>query len=302
MPDRTRTIDIYPTSSTMGLPRPEGVQEPSISVSANGQAIRLFVHRDSATVWVSNLFDSSEITLPNLSASFPAVQTLPDSEILVVDSRCQRIPSGGYELNATVYGTDAAVRRRFLLGDGIEHVQTDLKGNIWVGYFDEGIYGNFGSELPNGPFGSSGLSCFSGHGEKLWDFQPPEGIYNISDCYALNVVPGGAWCYYYTGFPFVHVDAGWNTRTWKTKTAGGHQFAVLGERILLYGGYRENRTICQLLRLKGTDAEVLTRVSLHLPQAVDLSKATVIGRADVLHVFFEDWYKFTVGSIAETRI
>lgn len=287
----------------MGLPRSDDGQTALVSVSVKGEAIRLFVHRDSATVWVSNSSHSSEFRLPALTASFPAVQTLPDNEILVVDSRCQRISGGGYEMNATIYGPDAAVRRQFPLGDGIEHVQTDLAGNIWVGYFDEGIYGTFGSELPNGPFGSAGLSCFNGRGERLWDFQAPEGFDNISDCYALSVVPSGAWCYYYTGFPFVHVDSDWNTQAWKTETAGGHEFAVLGEQILLYGGYRENRTICQLVGLKGRDAELLTRVSLHLPRTVDLSNATVIGRADVLHVFFEDdWYKFNVGSIAERSI
>lgn len=206
-------------------------------------------------------------------------------------------------MNATIYGTDATVRRQLLLGDGIGHIQTDLNGNIWVGYFDEGIYGNFGAELADGPFGSAGLSCFNSHGKKLWDFQPPEGVDNISDCYALNITPSGAWCYYYTGFPIVHIDSDWNTRAWKTETAGGHEFAVLGEQVLLYGGYRENRTTCQLLGLTGTDAEILARVSLHLPQTVDLSKATVIGRDDVLHVFFEDgWYKFNVGSITEAKI
>ena len=49
-------------------------------------------------------------------------------------------------LNGTPQHTARAgeLRRQFVLGDGIKHVQTTAAGDIWVGYFDEGVYGNYG--------------------------------------------------------------------------------------------------------------------------------------------------------------
>jgi hypothetical protein len=40
-----------------------------------------------------------------------------------------------------------------VFGDDIAHVQATDTGEIWVGYFDEGVYGNYGwgsSRLPIG--------------------------------------------------------------------------------------------------------------------------------------------------------
>jgi len=74
-----------------------------------------------------------------LTATFPKIEILPGGEILVVASRCFRNPDGGHEMNAKVYGPDGKQNREFLLGDGINHIQTDAEGRICVGYFDEGI-------------------------------------------------------------------------------------------------------------------------------------------------------------------
>jgi hypothetical protein len=109
--------------------------------------------------------------------------------------RCRRFPDGSHELSTKIYDAKGKLQREFLLGDGIEHVQIDRRGNIWVGYFDEGVYGK------------------------------------------------------YAAFPLVRVDQDWNLRAWKTQTAGGREFAVHGEHILVYGGYRENETDCKRLRL-----------------------------------------------------
>jgi hypothetical protein len=53
-------------------------------------------------------------------------------------------------------------RPRRFFGDGIEHVQATSAGEIWVGFFDEGIYGNYGwgsgTQLP---VGRTGLVRFS---------------------------------------------------------------------------------------------------------------------------------------------
>ena len=36
-----------------------------------------------------------------------------------------------------------------MLGDGIAHVLATSTGQVWAGYFDEGIYGNYGRYAPD---------------------------------------------------------------------------------------------------------------------------------------------------------
>jgi hypothetical protein len=104
------------------------------------------------------------------------------------------------------------LKREFLLGDGIEDVQTDRKGHIWVAYFDEGVF---------------------------------------------------------------------------------------GARVLLYGGYGEQRNACKLLNLGAEKAEIVAEITLLFPQEVDLSKASVVGRDNFLHVFSGDsWHILSMESLS----
>jgi len=252
----------------------------------------------SAILSVCDAYGEQEFHLPTLNAAFPKVQLLPNDEILVVAPRCQRFQDGTHELNAKIYDPAGKLQREFLLGDGIEHVQIDRRGNIWVGYFDEGVYGNYGWGHGLSRLGAAGLSCFNDQGEKLWDYQPPSGVDAISDCYALNVSRDGIWAYYYSGFPFVRIDSNWDIRAWKTQAGGGREFAAHGKQILVYGGYGERKTDCKLLRLGTETADPIAQVKLLLPEDVDLSHATVIGRDNALHIFSSsDWYIFSTKSL-----
>lgn len=318
------TIPLHQSATTRTLSRPAGFKPVSVAVGLNGSAIRLLVPNEiadrlfatteqprfalfpktktedySSVVVVSGPAGIDELRLSGLTATFPQIEMLPGNEYLVVAPRCQRFSDGTHELNAKVYDSSGALKREFLLGDGIQHVQADVRGNIWVGYFDEGVYGNFGWQEAGGPFGAAGLSCFSDGGQKLWDFDPPEGFDQISDCYALNVTRRDVWAYYYTGFPFVRIDSRRQVRCWETESAGGSTFAVSEQKILLYGGYRDERTACKLFTIGDKGAELVAHVSLVLPIEVELSKSTVIGRDEELHVFSGDnWYRFSIDSLA----
>lgn len=238
------------------------------------------------------------MTLSGLVATFPNIEVLSQDEILIVAPRCSRLKDGSHELNANVYGVDGAHRRSFLLGDGIEHVQCDSSGNIWVGYFDEGIFGNFGWNQESGILGAAGLSCFSANGVKTWDFEPPHGFDSISDCYALNVTQHAVSVCYYTDFPIVRIDADYHVRAWKNEISGARTFAVDGDRVLLFGGYGDRRTSCALLDLNNDKADWVAEVTLAIPESVDLNQATVIGRGKELHVFSgDDWLRFSLDSI-----
>lgn len=323
MSDRTlEKIELHPSEPSRRLSRPRGFKQVSLSVGLNGEAFRLLVQDNLADAVfartekgrafasfpktqteqayvaifaTSGPSGSRELRISGLMATFPKIQTLPGNEVLVVATRCQRFNDGSHEMNAKVYGSEGSLAREFLLGDGIKHVQTDVRGNVWVGYFDEGVYGNFGWQ---DPLGAAGLSCFSDTGQKLWDFRPPEGFDYISDCYALNVCRNGVWAYYYTDFPFARIDADWTVRCWKTESSGGSSFAIAGEQALLYSGYNEKRTACKLFQLADKGAELVADVRLVLPSEVDLSKSIVIGRNGALHVFSgDDWYLFSIESL-----
>jgi hypothetical protein len=322
---RPEIIELSPSSTTRNLPWPDGSKVAASAIGLKGKAIRLFVSDNSAKGifarteqpgWASfpktrtegeypavlSICDSlgvQEFYLPALTAAFPKIQIFPNNQILVVASRCQRFRDGSHELNAKTYDTAGNLQREFLLGDGIEHVQVDPAGKIWVGYFDEGVYGNYGWGHGDSRLGSAGLSCFDDKGTKLWDYQPPSGVDAISDCYALNVSKDGVWAHYYTNFPFVRIDSNWRVQAWKTLMGGGREFAVHGEQVLLFGGYGESKTSCKLLRLGDDTAEVIAHVSLLLPGDVDLSQATIIGRDNALHVLSAgDWYSFSMKSLS----
>ena len=320
----TKSIDLHPSRPPRRLARPDGFKTVSVSVGFDGCAIRLLTserqadaliarveqpgwasfpktHTDSeysSIISVSGHSGSRETRLFGLTATFPKIEMLPDGEILVVASRCFRNPDGSHEMNAKIYGTDGKQNREFLLGDGVKHIQTDAEGRIWVGYSDEGIFGNFGWQYPGGPLGAAGLSCFDKSGQKMWDYEPPEGFDHIADCYALNVSSSGVWSHYYSDFPMALVDSNWHIRCWNMELSGGRTFAVGDNRVLMYGGYREGRTACNLLSLDDHNARLVAAVSLALPRAIDPSKDTVIGRDKRLHVFQEDdWYVFSISSL-----
>ena len=98
-------------------------------------------------VVIASANETRYCNLPDLNFAFPRVQVLPDGEILAASTRCRRWKDGSYDLNARVYRPDGALKSEFCLGDGIEHMQTDTSGRIWVGYFDEGVFGNFGWDI-----------------------------------------------------------------------------------------------------------------------------------------------------------
>jgi hypothetical protein len=95
-----------------------------------------------------------------------------------------RCDESDFDLNGHLFDELGRHRRSFLLGDGIQTVQTTAAGAIWTGSFDEGVFGNFGW---NEPIGALGLVAWTSFGEKLYDFAPHDELGAIADCYALNV-------------------------------------------------------------------------------------------------------------------
>jgi hypothetical protein len=247
----------------------------------------------SARLAIVSLLSESFADLADLKCAFPVVQTLPNCEVLVASSRCHRWEDGSFELNAEVYGNDGRLRSEFCLGDGLEHVQADTQGRIWVGYTDEGVYGNYGWGFE--PVGALGLACFDVQGTRIWEYAAPSGAPPVSDCYVMNVAEDAVWACYYTDFPIVRIDSQFQIQAWRSDLSGPRQLAVAGEMVLAYGGYQDKANDCWLLRLSDEIAERVSEVKLRLPDGFDLNAATVIGRDKFLHVFANQlWFRFEV--------
>jgi hypothetical protein len=121
--------------------------------------------------------------LTAVRCAFPSVHTLPDDRLLVVGGRALFTKQGG-EPNAEVFDADDRLALEACVGDGIQSISTTRRGAIWVGYFDEGVIGNYGwGGRGRRPIGAGGLNCFGPDLSLRWSY-PDSG--EILDCYALT--------------------------------------------------------------------------------------------------------------------
>ncbi|MBB5203547.1 hypothetical protein HNQ51_000840 [Inhella inkyongensis] len=210
------------------------------------------------------------------------VQPLGTDEILLACGRsCYRGPND-FEINGRVYSRDGRFLRAILLGDGIQNLQATRRGALWVAYFDEGIFGNFGWREP---VGAAGLVAFDAQGERLYEFEPTGGLEAISDCYALNVASDeDVWCCYYTDFPLVHLRDRQVVSSWKSPVEGAHAFAV-GEGHALFAGGYGNRHLFRLVQLgpQGS-ARVVGEFELRDNAGAAIEAMYTVGRGSSLHL------------------
>ncbi|MFD7203759.1 hypothetical protein [Streptomyces sp. NPDC059893] len=247
---------------------------------------------------------TASVELPGLKLAHVTVQPLPGDRVLVVGARARWRPEGA-DRNAIVYDADGHVVAEATLGDGVSHVFATHTGDIWVGYFDEGVYGNLGWGNPGtpAPIGEYGLIRFSSDLETQWRFpshtSEPWGA--ISDCYALNIDGDTAWACYYTDFPIVRVRDDVVT-SWRNSVAGATALAVKDARVALLGGYGPHHDRLSVGTLDSEDLRVTDEYRIVLPDGSPLPKrAQVIGRGPDLHVLSgDDWYRLGLEDIPHT--
>ncbi|WP_329432032.1 MULTISPECIES: hypothetical protein [unclassified Streptomyces] len=247
---------------------------------------------------------TASVELSGLKLAHVTVQPLPGDRVLVVGARARWRPEGA-DRNAIVYDADGHLVAEATLGDGISHVFATHTGDIWVGYFDEGVYGNLGWGNPGtpAPIGEYGLIRFSSDLETQWRFpshtSEPWGA--ISDCYALNIDGDTAWACYYTDFPIVSVRDGVVT-SWRNSVAGATALAVKDARVALLGGYGPHHDRLSVGTLDSEDLRVTDEYRIVLPDGRPLPMRTqVIGRGPDLHVLSgDDWYRLGLEDIPHT--
>lgn len=202
-------------------------------------------------IWRSDTNATLEVKEENIVVSY--VQPHPKG-ILLVGARCHWHPTAP-EQNALVVDAKGHVVDRFTLGDGINDVRV-RENTIWVSYFDEGVFGNYGWNDPGpAPIGSAGLVAFDAAGKRTFAYDSRKAKTDaICDAYAFNLCADGtAWVYFYTEFPIVRIRGGDYT-SWFTGIEGAKALAVKGGRVLLAGGYGHSK-VARILEL-GKKAKV----------------------------------------------
>jgi hypothetical protein len=255
----------------------------------------------AARVTVHRAGPETSVTIADLPLAHPTVQVLPDDRVLVVAARCRWRPDGP-DRNAIIYDTDGRLVAEGTIGDGVEHALVSRSGHIWVGYFDEGVYGNYGwgdAGAPP-PLGAPGLVRLSPDLEPDWRYPTDvESLGAISDCYVLNIDGDTAWACYYTDFPVVRIQAGTVTGWRNTIAQGARALAVADTNIALYGGYGPYRDVLVIASRGQDQLHKLAEYCLVLPDGSPLP-ATVqaIGRGADLHLINEgDWYRLDLDDL-----
>jgi len=214
---------------------------------------------------------------------YPDIDRFPDGRWFVASARADVGQANGLVLEA-----DGQVSRSFEVGDGIEHVRCAPDGSIWVGYFDEGVFGN--------TVGSGGIVSFNVHGERLWSYNDPArgGRLFVDDCYALTLNGDELWSCFYSDFPIVRVVDARETQ-WANSVSGAKALAVDGTFVLLAGGYQSDATRLSLLDLGQEQSRLIG--SYEQPEMNNA--ALMQGRSSDIHVVNNGtWTRI---SVAEAR-
>lgn len=245
----------------------------------------------SAVVTAQTPRVENRVRLAEVRCALPFVQPMPGGRVLVVGARSAWTVDGG-EQNATIHGPDGEVEARACLGDGIKHVLSTDSGSVWVGYSDEGIYGNlgWGERGTDHPVGRSGIVQFGHDLEIDWRF--PQDFHAIDDCYAMSLGDGRRlWACPYQDFPIVRID-GARVDAWRTSVRGARSLLTDGEDVALVGGYRSDYDGVVIGRL-GDRFEERRTARLVLPDDAPLpDTAKTCGRSSELHVFVgQEWLR-----------
>ncbi|GAA1147785.1 hypothetical protein GCM10009630_52870 [Kribbella jejuensis] len=278
----------------------------SVSIGPSGEAVALWAAADAARLLTGD-YDAGLLThpvavraclhtpdlchtveIPDCGFPFPLAQPMPDGAFLLVGPRVTWRPDG-VPPNGTVYDAIGRPIAEGLLGDGIQHVQATESGQVWVGYFDEGVYGNLGWGDGPGtePIGAPGLIRYTPQLISDWKFSyARHGLPPVDDCEALNVIGETAWCCYYLDFPVMEVR-GEAVRAWGNEFQRVTAIAVHQGRVGLYDGKR-----LVIAGFGSEDLEVERTYNVVLSEGkLPPPTAHIISRGSAIHVFAgRSWY------------
>lgn len=214
---------------------------------------------------------ADETRLSAVGSRHPMIGALPAGGFVLADAR-----SDTGDDQVQVFDALGRPSSAFRVGDGIQHLLTDASGDLWIGYFDEGVLGD--------RLSAPGVRRWSSTGEPLWTYSPGPGARHIVDCYALNVDRRAAWVYPYTDFPLLEVRDGRPTRVRTSPVRSAHGILVHGERVAFFGGSLDAHDRLVTGRLTDTTVDPLETTRLTRPDGTPLGRRRVVCRGSRLYV------------------
>ena len=253
------------------------------------------VTEESYSYHVVHLKDGQKtvLHLPEEKWNYHYIQPIDDEHILLVCARSYYHDADNIEENARVYDKNGRLIRSFCLGDGIGHVYVTKNQEIWTGYFDEGVFGNYGWEEP---IGRSGLVGWDASGRKM-DSLEEDREYSIFECLALNGDAEDRIWFFFSIESKIGVRKEGRTVYYSPEGLGFQSFAVNGETIVAYRD-RWGRSLFELQR-EGNEYKTVHEIELIKPDGTSLEPQLVSNRENMLLFLDGDelyMYKATSGS------
>jgi len=204
------------------------------------------------------------------------VQPIDEEHILLVCARSYYHDAQNIEENARVYDKKGQLIRSFCLGDGIEHVYVTKNQEIWTGYFDEGVFGNYGWDEP---IGRSGLVGWDASGRKI-DSLEEDREYSIFECLALNGDAEGRIWFFFSIDSKIGVRKEGRTVYYSPEGMGFQSFAVNGKTVVAYRN-KWGRSLFELQR-EGDEYKNVREIELMKPDGTPVEPQLVSNRESML--------------------
>lgn len=248
--------------------------------------------RASARVWTFDGSDLSPGPAFPLETPFPMVDRFSDGRWLVASARKSE------RLSDRILADDGRELGRMELGDGIMHLKIDGSDRIWVGWFDEGVFGNQAWRVPEleWPPSAYGLAAFDSEGKVVRVSSGSAPDDPICDCYALNVVGSDAWACTFPGSPISMSDNGTRFRWWRTSLpVGVTALAVEAPHFLAAGGIGHDSDRVILGCLDQNEGTPVGEWTLPFKVGYPSAAAVVDAREDCLHVVIDGvWHSWRI--------
>ena len=221
------------------------------------------------------------VHLPEEKWNYHYIQPIDNGHILLVGARSYYHDAQNIEENARVYDKNGRLIRSFCLGDGIEHVYVTKNQEIWTGYFDEGVFGNYGWEEP---IGRSGLVGWNASGHKI-DSMEEDKEYSIFECLALTSDAENRIWFFFSIDSKIGVRKDGRTVYYSPEGLGFQSFAVNGDTIIAYRE-RWGLSLFEMQR-EGDECKVVHEIELIKPNGTAVEPELVSNR--------EKWILFLDG-------
>lgn len=238
-------------------------------------------------------------SLPDVRPCFPSAHVLPGDALLLVGGRAA-YRRGSPEHNAHLYDADDRLVRTACVGDGVQNVATTASGAIWIGYFDEGVLGNYGWGEPGvAPIGTPGLNRFDASLSLIWSHPRPG---EIVDCYSLTITGEDCAICPYVDWPIQRFSLQGRAESWRnTAATGAHALVCNGPAAALVGGYSEERHRVVAGALAGDQfCPVAANGRLLLEDQPAPDDTYLCGRDGILHAFGAGgWYTLELWQMLE---